>query len=275
MVSFVLLLVPSFLAAQAPATRLPADRIDGPAVAEVLVLGTYHMNNPGQDIVNMKADDVLTPTRQAEMRELSAALARFRPTKVAMEAASDSPKIKMYEEYLSGKHELSRDEREQIGFRLARELRLSRVYGVDIEGEFPFAAVQNYAKAHGREKELEALMGQVSRMVEEDNSFLKSHTILQMLRRANSDEAVQRSMAGYAMFAHYGEDWDYPGAQLLTQWYQRNMRIYTNLLNVIEPGDRVLVIYGSGHLGLLRQAVQQDPTLKLRTLEEFVPAQLK
>jgi len=31
----------------------------------------------------------------------------------------------------------------------------------------------------------------------------------------------------------------------------------------------VLVIYGSGHLGLLRQAVQADPTLRLRTLEEF------
>ncbi|MGE5740657.1 MAG: DUF5694 domain-containing protein [Candidatus Aminicenantes bacterium RBG_16_66_30] len=39
---------------------------------------------------------------------------------------------------------------------------------------------------------------------------------------------------------------------------------------MIEPGDRVLVIYGSGHLRTLRQFVQDDPTLKLRTLEEFV-----
>jgi hypothetical protein len=46
------------------------------------------------------------------------------------------------------------------------------------------------------------------------------------------------------------------------------MRIHTHLLNIIEPGDRVLVIYGSGHLGLLRQNVQADPTLKLRTIEE-------
>jgi hypothetical protein len=42
------------------------------------------------------------------------------------------------------------------------------------------------------------------------------------------------------------------------------------LLNILEPGDRVLVIFGAGHLGLLRQAVETDPTLTLRTLEEFV-----
>ena len=38
--------------------------------AEVLVLGTYHMANPGHDVFNTKADDVLTPKRQAEMTEL-------------------------------------------------------------------------------------------------------------------------------------------------------------------------------------------------------------
>ena len=35
----------------------PAER------AEVLVLGVYHMSNPGHDIFNMQADDVLAPKR--------------------------------------------------------------------------------------------------------------------------------------------------------------------------------------------------------------------
>jgi hypothetical protein len=41
-------------------SRLPADRLAGPPMAEVMVLGTYHMDNPGQDIFNMKADPTLT-----------------------------------------------------------------------------------------------------------------------------------------------------------------------------------------------------------------------
>jgi hypothetical protein len=91
-----------------------------------------------------------------------------------------------------------------------------------------------------------------------------------MLLRTNSSDAVHRGLAAYAMFAHFGEEYDYAGARLLTDWYARNMRIHTHLLNVIEPGDRVLVIFGAGHLGLLRQAVQADQTLTLRTVEEFV-----
>ena len=110
----------------------------------------------------------------------------------------------------------------------------------------------------------------VKKMVQQDDAFLKSHTILQMLLRINSSEAVRRDLAAYAMFAHFGEEDDWAGATLLTDWYQRNMRIHTNLLNILQPGDRVLVVYGSGHLGLLRRSVEADPTLKLRTLDEFV-----
>ena len=256
-------------AAQVAPARLPADHPDGPPLAEVLVLGSYHMNNPGRDIFNLKADDVLTAKRQAEIRELLDVLARFRPTKIALEAASDSPKIKLYQDFLGGKYELGRDEREQIGFRLGQELSLPKIYGIDIQADFPFAAVRDYVKAHGREKELESLMAQVGKAVQDDNEFLKSHSVLQMLLRTNSDRAVRSGLAGYALFAHFGEEDDYAGAELLTQWYQRNMRIHTHLLNIMEPGDRVLVIYGSGHLGLLRQNVQADPTLKLRTIEEF------
>jgi len=92
-----------------------------------------------------------------------------------------------------------------------------------------------------------------------------------MLSSMNSGRLVEPcGLAGYALFAHFGEEYSYPGAGLLTEWYQRNMRIHTHLLKVTEPGDRILVIFGAGHLDLLRQSVQDDPTLKLRTFEEFV-----
>ena len=46
--------------------------------------------------------------------------------------------------------------------------------------------------------------------------------------------------------------------------------------NVIKlmtsPEDRVLVIFGAGHLGWLRQDFAADPTLRLRKLQDFVPA---
>lgn len=56
--------------------------------------------------------------------------------------------------------------------------------------------------------------------------------------------ADRRNLADYAMFAHFGEEYNDTGARLLTEWYHRNMRIHTNLLNIIEPGDRVFVVSG-------------------------------
>src|SRR5215211_6323958 len=55
------------------------------AGAQVLVIGSYHMSNPGLDVVNIKADDVLAPKRQREIEELATKLAAFKPTKVAVE----------------------------------------------------------------------------------------------------------------------------------------------------------------------------------------------
>jgi hypothetical protein len=52
---------------------------------KVLVLGTYHMNNPGLDKFNMKVDDVTSAKRQKEIAEFVNALAAFKPTKICLE----------------------------------------------------------------------------------------------------------------------------------------------------------------------------------------------
>ena len=91
---------------------------------EILVVGTYHMANPGRDIFNATADDVLSPKRQAEIAELLTVLKKFRPTKIAIESTVyDDTRKKQYADYLAGKHTLTRNEIEQVGFRLAKELK--------------------------------------------------------------------------------------------------------------------------------------------------------
>jgi hypothetical protein len=54
-----------------------------------MVLDTYHFGNPDQHLHNMKPDNVLTPGKQAELADVAARLARFKPTKIAVEAVSE------------------------------------------------------------------------------------------------------------------------------------------------------------------------------------------
>jgi len=248
-----------------------AQQPEAPPRAEVLVLGVYHMANPGHDLFNMQADDVLAPKRQAEIAEAVAALAKFRPTKIAIEATvGDDRTPKRYEDYVAGKQELTGNEIQQLGFRLAKQLGHKTIYPVDVDGEFPFQHVVNYAKASGRSKELDAMMEEIGAMVKAQNDYLASHTVLQTLLYMNADAKVAQDVGFYYREAQLGEHWDWAGADLVADWFRRNIRIYSNVMQLIEsPNERILVIYGSGHLGWLQHDFASNPKVRLRKLEEF------
>jgi hypothetical protein len=243
-----------------------------PQRAEILILGTYHMANPGRDIFNMSADDVLTSKRQAEIGELLEALKRFKPTKIAVESTVyEDRRPKQYTDYLAGKYTLSRNEIDQIGFRLAKELGMKAIYPVDIDGEFPMQRVINYAKAKGQSQIMDQLMSEIGEMVKQQDAYLHSHSVLETLLYMNDDKKVAQDVGFYYREARLGEPGDYAGPDLLASWYQRNIRIYSNIAKIIEsPNERVLVIYGAGHLGWLQQNVANDPAMRLRKLSEFV-----
>ena len=240
--------------------------------AEVLVLGTFHMANPGRDIFNSQVDDVLSAKRQGEIAQLIAALERFRPTKIAVEQSHyDQDRItKRYADYVAGKHELSRNEVDQIGLRLAKALGHKMVYAVDADGEFPYARLLKYAKATDRLKALQAMEAEIGGMVKAQSAFLATHTILETLLYMNSDERVAQATGYYFRQAELGEPWDWAGPDLVADWFRRNMRIYGNVMQLVEsPNERVLLIYGSGHLGWLQFAFGSNPALRLRKLSEF------
>jgi len=239
--------------------------------AELLVLGVYHMANPGRDVFNMQVDDVLAPKRQQEIAQLLEVLKKFQPTKIAIEADPYSQRVpREYSDYLEGKYTLSRNEIDQIGYRLAKELGHKKIYAVDADGEFPWQRVVNYAKGSGRAKELDAMIAETGELVKAQNDYLTSHTVLQTLVYMNSDEKSAAGMGFYFRLAQFGESGDWAGADLVSDWFRRNMRIYSNIVKLIDsPNERVLVIFGAGHLGWLQHDFASNPNFRLRKLAEL------
>jgi hypothetical protein len=91
-----------------------------------------------------------------------------------------------------------------------------------------------------------------------------------MLELMNADERVTKDIAYYFNFVPYGDPNDYAGPDLLAMWYQRNIRIYRNIVALADsPNEKILVIYGAGHLGWLQQDASNDANVKLRKLAEF------
>jgi len=241
---------------------------------EILILGTYHMANPGRDIHNMHADDVLAPKRQQEIAQLLEVLKKFHPTKIAIEQDVGSERVaREYADYLAGKYTLSANETNQIGYRLAKDVGHKAIYPVDEDGDFPWGRVLNYAKANGMGEKLDAADATLDKQVKEEGEFLQSHTVLEMCEYLNSDAMSAKGVAFYYSLVPYGDPGDYAGPDLLAAWYQRNIRIYHNIVKLIDsPNERILAIFGAGHLGWLQQDAAADATVKLRRLAEFTTA---
>jgi hypothetical protein len=247
---------------------LPAAASAQDAVS-VMVVGGYHMSNPGHDIHNVQADDVLAPKRQAEIAATVAALARFRPTEIDVEWPADLV-TQRYDAFTKGTLAPSRNEVVQLGFRLAQASGAS-VHGVDVDGDFPYDAVQAYAKAHGGDDLLAGANADVQSLVQKQEDLLKTTTVSGVLRWLNGPAMAREGNYFYRTMLKVGGGAEQPGADLLTAWYKRNFYICANIVQLARPGDRIVVFYGSGHEFLLRQCVSEMPGYKLVEPNDYLP----
>ena len=246
---------------------------------EVMVLGTYHFANPGLDLNNVQADDVLKPSRQRELQALTCALQRFRPTKVMVERVAKSPDLvdPKFAEFSAADLGSNRDERVQIAYRLASRLKLGTVYAIDEQpsaGEpdyFPFGKLAQWATAHGQQARVDGFVASGKAVVAHIENLQRSKTIAETLLDINRPEKAGAEQTLYYAALDVGDTEQQPGAELNAYWYMRNAKIFAKLMSVAKPGDRVVVVYGAGHNYWLRHFATTvagyrnvDPTMYLR-----------
>lgn len=236
----------------------------------VMIVGDFHMSNPGKDIHNVASDDMLAPKRQAEIVAVTDALARFHPTAVAAEWPADVA-AQRYDAYLKGTLAPSHNEVVQLGFRLAKTANLAAFHGIDADGDFPYEAVQTYAAAHNQTGIMNDANAEIETFVQKQDSLLKTGTVSQVLRFLNDPALVKDGNGFYRTMLKVGAGADQPGADLLAAWYKRNFLICANLVQFAKPGDRIVVFYGSGHEFLLRQCVSEMPGYKLVEPDDYLP----
>ena len=108
-------------------------------------------------------------------------------------------------------------------------------------------------------------------MVTEQAHRLSTGGVAGALRYLNDPRRLQSDNGFYRTALKIGAASEQPGVALLTAWYQRNLRICANLLQASQPGDRMVVFYGSGHAFLLRQCVQETPGFQLVEPNDYLP----
>lgn len=244
----------------------------------LLLVGTYHMNNPGRDLYNVVAEDVLGAARQEEMEAAVASLGRFRPTLVALEVPreEDDALNLEYRHYRQGRLTLTADERHQLGFRLAARVGLARIHAVDWNELLPYVErdlgeVWEYAQVRDpdRHAALSAAWGRWSSAFSERQA---TDTIGELLRWLNDPDGLASDHQNYLTLAQLGTGGEYPAVPWITAWLQRNLTIFVNLTRLLgRPDDRLLVIYGRGHIPLLSQFAEGSGLFSLEKPGDYLP----
>jgi hypothetical protein len=232
---------------------------------KVMILGTYHMANPRADAANIEADDVMTPKRQAELQHLAEQLAEFKPTKIAIESSyDDTSRVFMYRAVHQGLSldSLGPNEKYQIGFRVAKLMDHPTIYPIDHKMNInPPSIGALFSEYPDRMEYFENRMASVQDSLNYwTDEVLMKGTIGDFLAYMNSDRLIELNYALYLEFVKELWSGDYlSGAEMLSKWYERNLRIYQNLIKVTDfenPEERILIVFGQGHSKLLRDFVQ-------------------
>lgn len=246
---------------------------------QVMVLGTYHLANPGQDLHNVEVDDVTSELRQRQLKAIADVLAAFGPDRVAVEGLSEREDFSLasYEDFVPADLEEIPNERVQIGFRLAHRLGHEKVFGIDEKDEtkdyYPFGRVADFAEANDQSAPIRALHRMGSSYVETVGRLHAQGHIAGALHWMNQPAMIERMQSqGYYELLGVGDREDQPGALLNARYYERNARIFAKLMQVVEAGDRVLVVYGSGHSYWLRHFVSETPGFELVEPNDYLSA---
>ncbi len=240
------------------------------APVQVMIVGTFHFDNPGLDYRNVEVDDVLKPARQHEIAEVVRALARFAPTSVGVEWRAE-PAATAYGQYRDGRLPPSRDEGVQLGFALAKSMGLEAVHGLDVPMSLPFDPVFAFAKQNGGDAIIEHITTVSDQNVAAQEAALKSGGVATTLRLLNDPIAADKTHALYREVLKLGAGSNQPGLEATATWYRRNLEICARLLQATRPGDRMVVFFGAGHLTLLQQCVRETPGYELIDARRYLP----
>lgn len=244
-----------------PSKHFPKER------AQVLVVGTFHFDYPGLDAHKIGEEDkidVLKEPKKSEVSELVEYIERFQPTKIAIEAFPNWKATEKLRKYKNGDYRDERDERFQLGMRIANDLDIDTLYSID-SGTMA-DDIQKLDSTYTAElwkdfdfKSDDPYESYVRNWLEETDKLSKSMTLLDYFKLDNSRETHQYNYGLY-LVGDFKLD-NERGADILSYWwYNRNVRIFRKLQTITEsPEDRILLIFGNGHAAVLRQLIECSP----------------
>lgn len=247
---------------------------------QVLLLGTYHFDYPNLDAHKTDSSlqiDILSDKKQKEVKELVQVIERFKPTRIYIESTRQPFHDSLYNEYLQGRYTLGRNEIYQLAYRVGRDMKVNKMYAVDANS-FIGDNAKKYTWIDSMDRnsvQVDAVRDKYwGRLYDKfysiSDTLEKNLTILENFLLMAEPQTLKRMQGNYftAGFNTQGNE----GPDFISMWwFSRNLRIFNNILKT-KPAqeDRILVLFGNGHMSTLKHCFESSPEFKVVELKSLL-----
>lgn len=242
---------------------------------KIMILGTFHFETKeGTDIIKIQNEN-----RQKELAEIKNKISEFQPNKLCVELRpSEEEKYnKIFQEFLEnptldlngelGEYRIkgadyditkSTDERIKFAFDLGKYNRINYIHCIDYFDGWSQPKV--FEKAKEDDVAYKKLEDSYMRFANAFYGIFNEATSIEKIFRFFNDKETNelQHSTSFLPFNDIGVGEDSVGIDFVASWYKRNLHIFANLKNVSKEEDRILVLYGAGHLKLLREFIKDS-----------------
>ena len=248
---------------------------------EALLIGTFHFHNPGADVAQTKSFDILSETAQAELEQITDAIAKYIPDKIFVEWPYDEQAEldEKYQEYLAGKNAAwtsefyQKNEIFQLAARTAKKLNHSKLYAMDyLDTSFPFDSIMQVIQTHEQQDLLGGLMQMKTTFEGKFNALIdRGATLTEMVDYLNQPELRAMDLGFYTnLLALAGDTNNFIGAYTAAEWYRRNIYMLSLIQKMTESGEKVMILGGSSHIAVFEHLLSLNPQWETKELVEIL-----
>ncbi len=247
----------------AEATQEASDKI------KVLNVATFHFGyTTDANKVDFDEEDRKT---QEEIRALSKMLAEFKPTIICIEnhPQYDAEINRVYQEYLNDPSQLNTNygERSMVAFDVARLNNVAQLYGIDSYMDYNYLIgeqIVNTIDSATYRDYMNNPFKNSPELAELDKNF-DNLPLLEKLRFYNHPKVLDFNININAdNLLYVGTEDNFEGADEAAKFYQRNLRIYSNLNRIpMTKDDRVFILMGAAHASFLRELLERSPKFEM------------
>lgn len=239
----------------------------------ILNFGTFHMGQTSD--ANKTEFDENDRKNQNAVKEIAKKLSLFRPTVIIVETPpSFDNKLQVeYNDYVSNPKMKFKEpsEIELLAYELGRLSGTKRIYGIDHKMNYNYnigSEIVNSIDSTWHNKYYKNPLKYYPEVDIDESNLSLLNKLKLMNHKSYLDFLIE---VNAEMLAHVGSEKGFEGADEAAKYYQRNIRMYSNLNRIAyAANDRVFIILGASHTAYFRDFINRSPKFEMVNTFEYL-----